>query len=81
MFDNLSISLYLFTPLNSGNWEVLLLRGLRVSVIVGQYCENYSIGIEITLTQAPGNLIYFMTLSLVIHKFFIVSLEPLVYVY
>ena len=49
MFDNSSISLCLFNPLNSGNWEVPLLRGLRVSVIVGQYCENYSIDIDIKI--------------------------------
>ena len=63
MFDNSSISLYLFNPLNFWNWEVPLLKGLRVSVIVGQYCENYSIDIDITLTQAPGILIYFMKFS------------------
>ena len=54
-------------------WE-----GLGSTIVVGQYCENYSIDIEITLTMAP---VYFMKFSLVTHKFFIVCLEPLVCVY
>ena len=78
----IQVSVYTYSPLwilgtgKSHYWE-----SWGSTVVVEQYCENYSIGIEITLTQAPGNLIYFMKLSLVIHKFFIVSLEPLVWVY
>ena len=44
-------------------WELGSPTTERVSVVVGQYYGNYSIDIDITLTQAPVNLIYLMKFS------------------